>query len=118
MAPKPTKITLKKSAKTLEISFDDGQRFNFPAEFLRVESPSAEVQGHNETQKKVIFGRREVKILKVEPVGNYAIRIFFDDLHDTGIFSWKYLYTLGFEKENRWNSYLKTLEHKGLSRDP
>ena len=118
MATKPTKITLKKIAKTLEISFDDGQRFNLPAELLRVESPSAEVQGHSENQKKVIFGRREVKILKVEPVGNYAIRIFFDDLHDTGIFSWKYLYTLGFEKENRWNSYLKTLEHKGLSRDP
>ena len=118
MAPKPTKITLKKIAKTLEIFFDDGQRFNLPAELLRVESPSAEVQGHSENQKKVIFGRREVKILKVEPVGNYAIRIFFDDLHDTGIFSWKYLYTLGFEKENRWNSYLKTLEHKGLSRDP
>ena len=118
MANKPIKILLKKFAKTIEISFDDGKVFILPAELLRVESPSAEVQGHSTNQKKVIFGRREIKILKVEPVGNYAIRIFFDDLHDTGIFSWKYLYTLGIEKEARWNSYLKILELKGLSRDP
>ena len=118
MAPKPTKITLKKIAKTLEISFDDGQRFAFPAELLRVESPSAEVQGHAPSQQQIIAGRRHVGIVELEPVGNYAVRITFDDLHDTGIFSWQYLFELGTGKEVIWAQYLEALEKNGLSRDP
>ena len=91
----PTQIRLKTEEKVLEVDFDDGSRFAFPAELLRVESPSAEVQGHSPTDKQTIAGRRHVGILAVEPVGNYAVRIKFDDLHDTGIFSWQYLYELG-----------------------
>jgi DUF971 family protein len=114
----PTEIRLKKDEKILEIDFDDGQSFALPAELLRVESPSAEVQGHSPTQKQIIAGRRHVGILELEPVGNYAIRITFDDLHDTGIFSWQYLYELGVGQDAIWARYLNALEGKGLSRDP
>ncbi len=114
----PTEIRLKKAEKILEVDFDDGQSFAFPAELLRVESPSAEVQGHTPSQKQIIAGRRHVGIVELEPVGNYAIRITFDDLHDTGIFSWQYLYGLGTDKEAIWTRYLDTLERSGLSRDP
>lgn len=114
----PTEIRLKKKEKTLEVDFDDGSSFSLPAELLRVESPSAEVQGHSPTQKQTISGRRHVGIMELEPVGNYAIRIKFDDLHDTGIFSWDYLYHLGQNKDAAWAGYLKALEEKGLSRDP
>ncbi len=114
----PTEIRLKKAEKILEVDFDDGQSFAFPAELLRVESPSAEVQGHTPAQKQTIAGRRHVGIVSLDPVGNYAIRIVFDDLHDTGIFSWQYLYELGADKEAIWNRYLDTLEAGGLSRDP
>ena len=89
-----------------------------PAELLRVESPSAEVQGHGPSQKQVVAGRREIGIMKIEAVGNYAIRITFDDLHDTGIFTWQYLYELGANQAEVWQSYLDTLEAQGLSRDP
>ena len=113
----PTKIRLRKIDKILEVEFDDGKIFELPAELLRVESPSAEVQGHVPDQKQIISGRLHVGIMDLEKVGNYAIRIKFDDLHDTGIFSWQYLYYLGCNKEEIWNTYLKNLEIKGLSRD-
>ena len=114
----PTEIRLKKAEKILEVDFDDGQSFAFPAELLRVESPSAEVQGHSPSQKKIIAGRRHVGIVELEPVGHYAIRITFDDLHDTGIFSWQYLYSLGTDKESIWAQYLGALNSNDLSRDP
>jgi DUF971 family protein len=114
----PTEIRLKKADKRLEVDFDDGNQFSFPAELLRVESPSAEVQGHGPGQKQIISGRRHVGIMELEPVGNYAIRIKFDDLHDTGIFSWEYLHTLGLNQDRAWQEYLDALAEKGLSRDP
>lgn len=114
----PTEIRLKSEEKILEIDFDDGSRFALPAELLRVESPSAEVQGHGPDEKKLITGRRHVGIMRVEPMGNYAIRIVFDDLHDTGIFSWQYLYHLGRNRHAIWQAYLDALAARDLSRDP
>jgi DUF971 family protein len=114
----PLEIHLRRAEKTLEVSFDDGARFSYPAEYLRVESPSAEVQGHGPGERRTIAGRRHVGILKVEPVGNYAVRIVFDDLHDTGIYSWDYLHELGRERAGRWEAYLAALAEQGLSRDP
>jgi DUF971 family protein len=114
----PVEIRLKQAEKALEIDFDDGSTFRLPAEYLRVESPSAEVQGHGPAQKQLVYGRAHVGITKVEPVGNYAIRITFDDLHDTGIYSWVYLYLLGAEQEQRWEDYLAALKARGLSREP
>lgn len=114
----PTEIRHVQEEKRLEVDFDDGAKFSYPAEYLRVESPSAEVQGHAPSQKQLVHGRRHVGILKLEPVGNYAVRIAFDDLHDTGIFSWTYLYELGVEFEDRWQAYLNALDSKGLSREP
>lgn len=114
----PTEIRLKKEDKRLEVDFDDGSRFSYPAEFLRVVSPSAEVQGHNPSQKQTVAGRRHVGIMRVEAVGNYAIRIVFDDLHDSGIYSWKYLYEIGSGQDRLWAEYLEELQAKGLSRDP
>ncbi|MBY6260594.1 DUF971 domain-containing protein [Azospirillum sp. 412522] len=114
----PTEVRLKKEEKRLEVDFDDGRTFSYPAEFLRVVSPSAEVQGHSPSQKQTVAGRRHVGIMRLEPVGNYAIRIVFDDLHDSGIFSWKYLYEIGTEQEALWAGYLEELQAKGLSRDP
>jgi DUF971 family protein len=117
-SPWPVEIRLIKAEKLLEVTFDDGKVFRLPAEYLRVESPSAEVQGHGPGQKQLVGGRRHVGIMAVEPVGNYAVRLKFDDLHDTGIFSWRYLYELGAEQEVRWAKYLKALEAAGLSREP
>ncbi len=114
----PSEIRYVSAEKRLEIDFDNGVTFSYPAEFLRVESPSAEVQGHGPGQKQTVSGRRHVGILEIEPVGNYAIKIRFDDLHDTGIFSWKYLYELGEAQEEKWQAYLDALTAKGLSRDP
>ena len=114
----PVEIRLKKAEKRLEIDFDDGRRFSYPAELLRVESPSAEVQGHGPSQKQIVAGRQHVGILEIEPIGHYAIRIVFDDLHDTGIFSWEYLYGLGANQDALWNAYLAALDVRGLSRDP
>jgi DUF971 family protein len=116
--PTPTEIRLKREEKLLEVAFDDGQRFRLPAEYLRVESPSAEVQGHGPGQKVILGGRRHVGIMRVEPVGHYAIRIAFDDLHDTGIYSWDYLHRLGLEQAERWAEYERALALRGLSRDP
>ena len=114
----PIEIRLKKEEKILEIDFDDGNQFALPAELLRVESPSAEVQGHSPDQKTIVAGRRHVAIMDIEPVGNYAVRLKFDDLHDTGIYSWSYLYELGQNKESLWMAYLDALTARGLSRDP
>jgi len=114
----PTELRLKQAEKRLEVDFDDGSRFVLPAEYLRVESPSAEVQGHGPGEKTIIAERRHVGILALDPVGNYAVRIRFDDLHDTGIYSWQYLYELGQEQASRWATYLAELEKRGLSRDP
>jgi DUF971 family protein len=114
----PVELRLKKAEKLLEVAYDDGSRFSLPAEYLRVESPSAEVQGHGPGQKTLVAGRAHVGIIALEPVGNYAVRITFDDLHDTGIYSWSYLYELGVEHEARWRAYLEGLTANGLSREP
>ncbi len=114
----PTELRLKKAEKLLEVTFDDGTRFELPAEYLRVESPSAEVQGHGPSQKNLVAGRAHVGIANIEPVGNYAVRIVFDDRHDTGIYSWDYLYKLGREHETRWRDYLAAMQARGLSREP
>ena len=114
----PLEVRYVSQEKRLEVDFDDSACFSYPAELLRVESPSAEVQGHNPSQKQVVAGRRHVGIMAIEPVGNYAIRIKFDDLHDTGIFSWTYLYRLGRDQDEIWRAYLEALEAQGLSREP
>lgn len=114
----PTEIRLKREEKILEVDFDDGKTFSLPAEYLRVESPSAEVQGHSPDEKKTIGGRRHVGIMEVEPVGNYAVKLKFDDLHDSGIYSWDTLYEMGENYEEVWANYLAALEAQGLSRDP
>lgn len=114
----PVELRLKKAEKLLEISFDDGSMFRLPAEYLRVESPSAEVQGHGPGQKTLVPGRAYVGIIGLEPVGNYAVRIIFDDLHDTGIYSWSYLHQLGVEHDKRWRAYVDGLTANGLSREP
>ena len=114
----PVELRLKKAEKLLEVAFDDGTHFRLPAEYLRVESPSAEVQGHGPGQKTLVAGRAHVGIIELEPVGNYAVRITFDDLHNTGIYSWAYLYELGIEQQTRWQAYLDGLAANGLSREP
>ena len=114
----PLEIRVKSKEKMLEIDFDDGASFAIAAELLRVESPSAEIQGHGSGQKVTPSGRRHVSILNVEPVGNYAIKISFDDLHDTGIFSWQYLYDLGANQQDLLDSYIVRLNELSLSRDP
>ena len=115
---KPTEIRVKKEEKVLEIDFEDGASFHLPAELLRVESPSAEVQGHGPSQKKLVAGRRHVGIIGVEPVGNYAVAIRFDDLHDSGIYTWDGLYDFGENQDVIWQAYIDELAKKGLSRDP
>ena len=117
-AHRPTEIRLKREEKVLEVDFDDAKTFRLPAELLRVESPSAEVQGHGPGQKTIIAGRRHVGIMEIEAVGHYAIRIKFDDLHDTGIYSWDTLYDMGERLDELWRDYLDALEARGLSRDP
>ncbi len=113
----PTEIRLKRAERQLEIDFDDGTTFRLPAEYLRVESPSAEVQGHGAHQRQLVPGKARVGIKSVEAVGNYAIRLVFDDGHDTGIYSWAYLRQLGAERETRWRNYLAALQAAGMSRE-
>ena len=113
-----TEIRLRRAEKRLDVTFDDGARFELPAEYLRVESPSAEVQGHGPGQRKTVPGRRHVSIMAVEPVGHYAVRLVFDDLHDTGIYSWEFLHQLGREQAVRWAAYEAALAEKRMSRDP
>jgi DUF971 family protein len=115
---RPTEIRLDRAARVLHVSFDDGKDFALPAEYLRVESPSAEVQGHSPDQKQTVAGRRHVGITGIEPIGHYAIRLIFDDRHDSGIYSWDYLRRLGEEYDRRWPAYLDELAARGLSRDP
>lgn len=114
----PTEMRYKKDEKVLEVDFDDGAKFRLPAELLRVESPSAEVQGHGPDQKTLVAGRRYVGIMEIEPVGNYAVRLKFDDMHDTGIYSWQYLHEMGQKQETVWQDYLTAMAASGQSRDP
>jgi len=114
----PKEIRLKREEKILEIDFEDGKTFSLTAELLRVESPSADVQGHGPGQKTTVPGRRHVGIMSVVAVGNYAIRLNFDDMHDTGIFSWDTLYNYGQHQDEMWQDYLDDLKAQGLSRDP
>ena len=113
----PIQVKLKKNEGKLHIEFDEGSRFEYSAEYLRIESPSAEVKGHGSTQKRIISGCRNIGIESIESVGNYAIRILFTDRHNTGIYSWDYLYMLGKTYQERWSRYLKILEALGLTRD-
>ena len=113
----PVEIRLPKDRRTLHVSFDDGTAFSLPAELLRVTSPSAEVQGHSEAQRKTVGGKRNVTILSVDPVGNYAVRLGFDDMHNTGIYSWAFLRDLGVDAERRFQDYLDELQAKALDRD-
>ena len=114
----PTEIRLLKNRKSLVVSFDSGEQFQLPAEYLRVKSPSAEVQGHSPSERKTVPGKRYVQILEVQPVGNYAVRLTFDDMHSTGIYSWDYLYELGRNEARYWQEYLDELAAHGVSRDP
>lgn len=114
--PWPTELSLDKDKRVLTVAFEDGRSFALPAEFLRVLSPSAEVQGHSEAQRVTVAGKKNVGILRLEPVGNYAVRVVFDDGHDTGLFVWAYLRELGENKEARWQAYLQDLAAKHLSR--
>jgi DUF971 family protein len=114
--PAPTELRVSKDRRLLTVTYPGHAPFELPAEMLRVLSPSAEVQGHSPEQRVTVPGKHDVAISRIEPVGNYAVRIVFDDFHDTGIFTWDYLHRLGHEKEARWNEYLAELEAKGLSR--
>lgn len=113
----PVEIRLAKDRRVLHVTFDDDRTFPLSAELLRVTSPSAEVQGHSEAQRKTVGGKRDVTILSVDPVGNYAVRIGFDDMHATGIYSWAFLLDLGLNAERRFQDYLDDLQAKGLDRD-
>ncbi len=112
----PTELRLRKDRHHLVVSFDNGESFELSAEYLRVRSPSAEVQGHAPTERKTVAGKKNVAILEVQPVGNYAVRLVFDDLHSTGIYSWPYLRELGQRHEPYLREYLDELAAKGLSR--
>ena len=114
----PSELRLHKDRKTLTVTFTDGQSFDLPAEYLRVKSPSAEVQGHSAEERKTVPGKRDVGIIEVLPVGNYAVRLVFDDLHSTGIFGWEYLLELGRNRTRYWQDYLDELAAKNLTRDP
>ena len=116
--PWPTELRLGKDRKALAVTFDNGERFALDAEYLRVMSPSAEVQGHSADERKTVPGKRHVAILEVHPIGNYAVRLVFDDMHSTGIYSWDYLAELGRDRMHKWQGYLDELAGKGLSREP
>jgi DUF971 family protein len=115
--PWPTELRLGKDKKSLAVAFENGERFELAAEYLRVKSPSAEVQGHSPDERKTVPGKRNVMILEVIPVGNYAVRLVFDDMHSTGIFSWDYLLELGRNRDAYWQDYVDELAVKGMSRD-
>jgi DUF971 family protein len=117
-APWPTELRLRKDRKTLAVAFDNGESFELAAEYLRVRSPSAEVQGHSPSERRTVAGKEQVQILELHRVGNYAVRLVFDDMHSTGIFSWEYLLELGQNREKYWQEYLAELAEKNLSRSP
>jgi len=114
----PTEIRLHKGKTVLAVTFENGEAFEFPAEFLRVLSPSAEVQGHSPAERKTVGGKRDVAIVEIHPIGNYAVRLVFDDMHSTGIYSWSYFLTLGRGQGRYWREYVDELVAKGLSREP
>jgi DUF971 family protein len=116
--PWPTELRLHKDGKILTVAFEGGETFDLAAEYLRVRSPSAEVQGHSPAERKIVGGKRDVGIIEVHPVGNYAVRLVFDDLHSTGIFSWPYLFELGERREEYWRDYLDELRVNNMSRGP
>ena len=116
--PRPTDITLHQQSRMLEVTFDNGARFELPCEYLRVYSPSAEVRGHGPGQEVLQAGKRDVGISAVEPVGMYAVKLVFSDGHDTGIYSWDYLHELGTKRDSNWKTYLARLTQAGKSRDP
>ena len=115
--PRPTEIRLHQRSRILELAFDDGSRFELSCEFLRVHSPSAEVQGHGPGQEVLVSGKAEVNIERIEPVGQYAVKLVFDDGHDTGLYSWDYLYRLGHQRDTLWQRYLERLEEAGAQRE-
>jgi DUF971 family protein len=114
----PTELRLAKDRKTLIVSFDNGERFELAAEYLRVKSPSAEVQGHSPDERKTVPGKRSVEIIDVLAIGNYAVRLVFDDMHDTGIYGWEYLRELGRNHARYWQEYLDELAAKAMTREP
>lgn len=114
----PSELRLHKDRKTLSVTYDGIGRFDLPAEYLRVKSPSAEVQGHSAEERKTVPGKRNVEIIEVLPVGNYAVRLVFDDMHSTGIYGWDFLLDLGRNYPALWQDYLDELAAKNLSRDP
>jgi DUF971 family protein len=115
--PWPTELRLRKDRRALTVTFDGGESFDLAAEYLRVRSPSAEVQGHSPSERRTVSGKQDVQILELLPVGNYAVRLVFDDMHSTGIFSWEYLFELGRNREKYWSDYLGELKEKSLSRE-
>jgi DUF971 family protein len=114
--PWPAELRLRKDRKALAVTFDTGESFELAAEYLRVRSPSAEVQGHSPSERRIVSGKQDVQILELHPIGNYAVRLVFDDTHSTGIFSWDYLFELGQNREQYWRDYLSELAEKNLSR--
>jgi len=114
--PQPTELNLHRQSRVLEIAFDDGAHYNLPCEYLRVFSPSAEVQGHSPDERKLEVGKEAVNIDRIEPVGNYAVLLHFDDGHNTGIYSWETLYKLGANQKLNWKQYLADLEAAGHQR--
>ncbi len=116
-SPWPSELRLSRDKKALNVAFEGGESFALPAEYLRVKSPSAEVQGHSPDERKTVPGKRNVMILEVNPIGNYAVRLVFDDLHSTGIFSWDYLAELGRNQPRYWQDYLDELAAKGMTRE-
>ncbi len=114
----PSELRLHKDRKTLTVTFEGGESYDLAAEYLRVKSPSAEVQGHSAEERKTVPGKREVGIIQVLPIGNYAVRLVFDDLHDTGIYGWEYLRELGRNRARYWQDYLDDLASKNLAREP
>ena len=116
--PRPTGLTLHRASHVLEVAFDTGESFRLPCEYLRVHSPSAEVQGHGPGQRVLVSGKRHVNIASIEPIGHYAVLLRFDDGHDTGIFSWQTLLELGRDYEANWKAYLDALDAAGAAREP
>jgi DUF971 family protein len=116
--PRPVEIKLHQKSRVLEISFDDGKHFSLSCEYLRVYSPSAEVRGHGPGQEIVQEGKKDVEIAAIEPVGNYAVKLVFSDGHDTGLYSWDYLYSLGEDQPRLWQRYLEKLALAGANREP